>query len=62
MTARNTNPAGNPRFSIGKPTIARRAGAGPPMPDVARKQDPRHTKKDFLRDLDKDTQRRDDRP
>jgi hypothetical protein len=49
----NSNPLGNPRVGpIRKPTISR------PGPDVTKKQDPRHTERDFARDLRKATRQK----
>lgn len=51
------NPAGSALLQIDDTPMP-----GPPAPEVEERQDPTHTKADFLRDLDKVTQRRDDRP
>lgn len=52
MNENNYNPAGNPRLRpLGEPKIA------PPKPDVAARQDPKHTTEDFKRDLGNATRR-----
>ncbi len=48
----NSNPLGNPRIGPLRPQPVR-----PPTPDVVRKQDPNHTREDFLSDLKKATRR-----
>jgi hypothetical protein len=57
MSDKTLNPAGTTLLQIDDNKVP-----GPPAPDVAAKQDPEHTQVDFLRDLDKVTQRPDDRP
>ena len=51
---KNWNAAGNPRI-IAEPTT--RIHTTPPREEVAKRQDPTHTRTDFLRDLDKATAR-----
>lgn len=53
MTYSNTNPAGNPVVRGAVSTPVHR-----PTADVISRQDPRHSERDFLRDLDKATQRK----
>jgi hypothetical protein len=53
MSDTTVNPAGTALLQIDDNAQPR-----PPAPDVAAKQVPDHSKADFLRDLDKVTQRR----
>lgn len=51
-TSTNTNPVGNPIIRQGEPMV------GPPRAETQERQDPTHTREDFMRDLDKVTRRR----
>lgn len=56
-TPQTINPAGAPRLY---PPLED-APPGPPAAEVEARQDPEHTKRDFLRDLDRATRRMGDR-
>lgn len=46
------NPAGSPDVNISAPALR------PPSPEVAERQDPKHSESDFARDLKKATRRK----